>query len=86
MSTHAVTISCRAVYTDGSFLFDEDKLIATTDIREFLADDTLVAKDYRRIIIDIAVPRSKAEEFLDGLRSGKIELDVDSMKSPLEQS
>lgn len=88
MSTHVVTLSCHAEYSDGSFLFDGEDLVCDTKLQPFggIDAESTIVKEYQCVTIQIAVPRAQAEAFLEGLRTGKVELYIDSMKSLLEQS
>lgn len=80
---HTIRMSCSAAYSDGSYLFDGTQLIADTAIRPAPG---AAAGRYQIIDLHILVPKAKAEELLDGIRAGKVALEVEGMKTVLEQA
>jgi hypothetical protein len=80
---HTIRISCNAAYSDGRYLFDGTLLIADTAIRPAPG---AAAGRYQIVDLHILVPKAKAEELLDGIRAGKVALDIEGMKTTLEQA
>jgi hypothetical protein len=76
-----VKVRCSAAYKDGTYLFgaeNEDELLLADS---FIVNSKLPNSDYKAVELRILVPCRKAEALVNGMRSGVLQLYVESMKS-----
>ena len=83
-SNHSTHINCRAMYTDGSILFEGQELIGDACLCDFTQAG--IKDRYRSVTIRLAVPKDGAEDFVAGLRTGTVELYIEGIPTTLEQA
>ena len=77
-----IGINCNAVYSDGIVLMKDYPVVSEVKFSDLDVETEL--NTYKLIDIRLAVPFSKSEQLLNGLKTGVVELYVEGMTSEVE--
>lgn len=83
---NTIHVQCSAVYSDGTTLIEDAKLIGCAKIEPMQSSTLRQHPDYRLLTLQLAVPKESAQELLTGLTTGQVYLSVEGMKTALEQA
>lgn len=83
-TAYPVKLLLNAARTDGSFIYDEKRFVATAVVETATGDK--VDTDEANLCLQILMPKQRAEEMAAGMRSGVAQLSIEGVPTLMELS